>query len=175
MTESKGILFYPEWIELINHFTSDEKVQFYDALFQMKGSAVFENKNLQSVFRFVMKAVLKNNVKYKKTCETNSENAKARWANNNNASACEPMRTHASASKVKRFTKPTVAEVEDYCKEINKNINCEEFIDYYDSNGWKVGKNAMKDWKATIRRWTKNDKKSSSNFDDMIKELSNES
>lgn len=55
--------------------------------------------------------------------------------------------------KEKKFKKPTVDEVSEYCKLRNNNINAEQFIDYYNSNGWKVGKNSMKDWKATVRTW----------------------
>ncbi len=58
--------------------------------------------------------------------------------------------------KKKRFTPPTLDEVIQYCNERNNNIDAEHFIDYYTSNGWKVGKNQMKDWKATIRTWEKN-------------------
>ena len=54
-----------------------------------------------------------------------------------------------------RFKKPTLEEVEDYCKQRQNNINPEHFIDYYEANGWKVGKNSMKDWKAAIRTWEK--------------------
>lgn len=52
-----------------------------------------------------------------------------------------------------RFIKPTVEEVKEYCLERKNNIDAENFIDYYNSNGWKVGKNPMKDWKAAIRTW----------------------
>lgn len=52
-----------------------------------------------------------------------------------------------------KFVKPTLEEVKQYCLERNNNIDAESFIDYYNSNGWKVGKNPMKDWKATIRTW----------------------
>lgn len=55
----------------------------------------------------------------------------------------------------KRFTPPTVEEVQTYCQERQNNIDAERFVDYYTSNGWKVGKNAMKDWKATVRTWEK--------------------
>lgn len=58
--------------------------------------------------------------------------------------------------KEKKFKKPTLEEVEAYCKERNNNVNAELFIDYYESNGWKVGKNSMKDWKAAIRTWERN-------------------
>ena len=53
----------------------------------------------------------------------------------------------------KGFKQPTLNEVKTYCEQRGNNINPEKFIDYYKSNGWMVGKNPMKDWKATIRRW----------------------
>ena len=55
-----------------------------------------------------------------------------------------------------KFKKPSLEEVKEYCQERNNNINAEQFIDYYDANGWKVGKNSMKDWKAAIRTWERN-------------------
>ncbi len=58
--------------------------------------------------------------------------------------------------KAKRFTKPTLAEVQAYCTERNNNVDAEHFYDYYEANGWKVGKNSMKDWKASVRTWERN-------------------
>ncbi len=58
--------------------------------------------------------------------------------------------------KEKKFKKPTLEEVKEYCKERNNNVNAEQFIDFYESNGWKVGKNSMKDWKASVRTWERN-------------------
>ena len=58
----------------------------------------------------------------------------------------------------KSFQKPTFEEVKAYCTERNNNIDAQLFIDFYESNGWKVGKNAMKDWKACIRTWERNNK-----------------
>lgn len=54
-----------------------------------------------------------------------------------------------------RFVPPSIEEVEAYCKERNNNVDPERFIDYYTSNGWVVGKNKMKDWKAAVRTWEK--------------------
>lgn len=59
--------------------------------------------------------------------------------------------------KTKRFTKPTLEEIKSYCSERNNNVNPERFLDYYESNGWRVGKNPMKDWKAAIRTWERNE------------------
>lgn len=52
-----------------------------------------------------------------------------------------------------RFIKPTLEEVRTYCSERNNSVDPERFIAYYESNGWKVGRNAMKDWKAAVRTW----------------------
>ena len=54
-----------------------------------------------------------------------------------------------------RFKKPTLEEVKAYCKERNNNVDAERFIDFYESKGWKVGKEPMKDWKACVRTWEK--------------------
>lgn len=58
---------------------------------------------------------------------------------------------------VKRFVKPNVEEIESYCKERNNSVDAQQFFDYYESKGWKVGKSPMKDWKASVRTWEKND------------------
>lgn len=52
-----------------------------------------------------------------------------------------------------RFTPPTVEEVEEYCRSRNNGVNAQKFVDFYSCKGWKVGKNAMKDWKACVRTW----------------------
>ena len=58
-----------------------------------------------------------------------------------------------------KFQKPTLEEVKAYCKERHNSVNAEDFIDYYDSVGWIVGKGKhMKDWKASIRTWEKDSK-----------------
>lgn len=58
--------------------------------------------------------------------------------------------------KQKRFSKPTIEEITEYCKSRNNKVNPDQFINFYDSKGWKVGKNSMKDWKAAIRTWENN-------------------
>ena len=52
-----------------------------------------------------------------------------------------------------RFSAPTVDEVRTYAQEKGFNIDPEHFVDYYTSNGWRVGRNPMKDWRATVRTW----------------------
>lgn len=51
------------------------------------------------------------------------------------------------------FAPPTIDDVRSYCFERGNAVDPQRFIDYYESNGWKVGRNPMKDWKAAVRTW----------------------
>jgi hypothetical protein len=55
------------------------------------------------------------------------------------------------------FKPPTLEEVQAYCKERNNKVDAERWMNHYTSNGWKVGKNSMKDWKAAVRTWEKSE------------------
>ena len=62
----------------------------------------------------------------------------------------------AAGKKRKQFKKPTVEEIEKFAHELNlTNLDPQYFYDYYESNGWMVGKNHMKDWKATAKNWNR--------------------
>ena len=50
-------------------------------------------------------------------------------------------------------------EVRAYCKERGNTIDAESFVDYYASTGWLVGKKPMKDWKASVRTWERNERR----------------
>lgn len=56
-----------------------------------------------------------------------------------------------------RFQKPTLEEVKAYCAERKNTVDPVRFLDYYEANGWRVGKNPMKDWKAAVRTWESRD------------------
>ena len=62
--------------------------------------------------------------------------------------------------KKRNFVVPSVSEIKDYCLVRDNQINAEQFYDFYQSKGWLVGKNKMKDWKAAIRNWERNRTKS---------------
>lgn len=62
-----------------------------------------------------------------------------------------PLPPTGERATAKRFEPPTVEEVAAYCKERNNGVDAQRFMDYYTANGWKVGRNAMKDWKAALR------------------------
>ena len=55
--------------------------------------------------------------------------------------------------RAQRFRPPTLEEVSAYCRERGNSVDAQRFIDYYTANGWRVGKNPMRDWKAAVRTW----------------------
>ena len=67
------------------------------------------------------------------------------------------INTNMGQSPLKRFTAPTLEEVKEYCAERKNGVDAARFVNYYTANGWKVGKNPMKDWKAAVRSWERND------------------
>lgn len=76
--------------------------------------------------------------------------------NNNNDNDNDNERIVDESSK--RFIPPTVDMVSEYCLERNNSVDPEEFVDFYTSKGWLIGKNKMKDWKAAVRTWERSSK-----------------
>ena len=63
--------------------------------------------------------------------------------------------TTQSKTKGKRFAPPSVAEVREYCAEKGYTFDPESFVAFYESKGWKVGRNPMKSWQAACTTWQK--------------------
>lgn len=66
--------------------------------------------------------------------------------------------SYHESSKRKNFKPPTIQDVKAYCIERGNEVDPERFIDFYESKGWMVGKNKMKDWKAAVRNWERKEK-----------------
>ena len=81
-----------------------------------------------------------------KKANTNTNTKTNRNTKSNDIEADKPPARH-------KFSPPTLEEVQTYCKEKGYAIDPGRFVDYYTSNGWRVGKNPMKDWKAAVRSW----------------------
>jgi hypothetical protein len=55
--------------------------------------------------------------------------------------------------KANRFRPPSLSEVTEYCKQRGNSVDPGAFVAYYESNGWRVGRNKMRDWQAAVRTW----------------------
>ena len=77
-----------------------------------------------------------------------------------------------------RFVPPTLDEVIAYCQERGNSVDAERFVSFYESNGWKVGKNPMKDWRAAVRTWERDNrpqaKTQTKSFADIWREMSDD-
>ncbi len=138
----------------------------------------------QQVFKIMKADIDRNNEKYKKIVERNKRNIEKRWekggttgipvVNKSNTNLkpetlnSKPQSQNrnceaATPPRAKRFTPPTLAEVQSYVAERQSPVDPQGFIDFYESKGWLVGKTPMKDWKAACRnaekweRWNRND------------------
>jgi len=67
-------------------------------------------------------------------------------------------REEKSDAKPMQAVRPTVEEVRAYCESRSNGVDPQAWYDFYSSNGWKVGKNPMKDWQAAVRTWERRDK-----------------
>lgn len=63
------------------------------------------------------------------------------------------QRVNSTTRTREKFTPPTLEDVAAYCRERKNNVDPQRWLDHYTSNGWRVGKNPMKDWKAAVRTW----------------------
>jgi len=72
------------------------------------------------------------------------------------SSSSSPSPTDCGGHK-RGFKRPTLQEVEEYCRARGNGIAAQRFIDHYEANGWRVGKNPMRDWQAAVRTWEKNE------------------
>lgn len=74
----------------------------------------------------------------------------------------------------KTFVPPTEEEVREYCVERNNGVDAAAFVNFYESKGWMIGKNKMKDWKAAVRTWERNrGKNSGKGVSDRVREVDN--
>lgn len=92
------------------------------------------------------------NVTLEKELETETETEEA------NASTCARA-CEGEKKPAKRFQKPTLDELIAYKQKANLALtDCEAFFDFYESKGWVIGKNPMKDWQAAMRNWDRTER-----------------
>ena len=127
------------------------------------------------IWPMIMAQIDRANASYEAKCETNRQNALKRYDgmrphttacdgtqyNKNTIQDEDNTKTKTNTEGVKgkavAFRPPKLEEVEAYCLERGNGVDPQHFIDYYTSNGWRVGRNPMKDWKAAVRTWEKKD------------------
>ncbi len=132
---------------------SRDKIRRFLKDLEMDGKIIQQKNRLISIYNIV------NYNTYQTTDQTTDKQQKNHKQECKELKELEEVKT---ISKNGRFKKPTLEEVVEYCKERNNNVDAEKWMAYYNSNGWRVGKNPMKNWKSAIITWEKNRQKGDS-------------
>lgn len=169
---------YHSYIKQCKGLSDSELGRLFRALLEYSASGkVPELNGRESVaFDFMSANIDRDAESYKDTCNRNRENISKRYERiRSNTSVYETYQEKEEekekeellkkdisneiskkSTRQKKFVPPTVEEVAAYCLERKNKVNAAYFVDHYTSNGWKVGKQNMKDWKAAVRTWEKN-------------------
>lgn len=83
---------------------------------------------------------------------TNDNESKSKSKSKSNSKS----NSNSNSNRDKKFVPPTLEQIMEYCSERNNNVDPQKFLNHYQSNGWMVGRNHMKDWKAAVRTWENN-------------------
>ncbi len=172
---------YKEYYELITLLKEEERRKICWAIWEYMFDDVDPvlNKNQMKVFNNLKRPLDKSKIKSQNSSKQNENELKTdKKQNKNEIDSVEhqnkkKVKTHQDVNvnvnvdvRNKKFIKPSIEEIESYCKERNNNIDANAFYDFYESKGWKVGNQPMKNWKACIRTWENRNKKSEADVPD---------
>lgn len=160
-------VFYRAFYDYIKEFPKEVRLKMYDAIFkyafeetipELKG----EEKGLFNLMKFhidISNQSYKSGVKGGRPRKEKSNDDESKDIENNEQKVDSWDNTVLKEKKKsKRFVPPTAEEVNAYCRERKNNIDGQYFVDFYTSKGWKIGSQSMKDWRAAVRTWERNNK-----------------
>ena len=180
-----SFIFYRSFFSATKHLNHVEKAQLFEAIcsYALDGNLSLLEGTPQGMFELIKPQLDANRKRFENGCKkkqkiskteakpkqkiskdeanvnvnvnvNHNEECKSELINdnlNNNSKGVE-----IEAVKNKKFKKPTIQEIKNYCLERKNNVDANKFFNYYEANGWKVGKNPMKDWQACVRTWEGN-------------------
>lgn len=153
----------PSWCGILSYISEKEKSDILEAIIKYPNDTGLDS-------RFWLETIKPDlDEQYQKfinTCEQRGRGAKTYWGehklslSNTYDEHKDNLLKDKDKDKVKvkdkvKNNRPTLQDVIDYCQERSNGVDANKWYDYYTANGWKVGRNPMKDWKATVRTWEK--------------------
>lgn len=168
----KSFTIYEEYFDLITLLPTIEEQQ--ELLFKIT-QYMFDNKNPKlndsqmKIFKNLKRPLDKSKTKSKATSKQNQNEIKTKSKINQNKNTSNDVNVNVNVNnlesnkrviggKERTFKKPTVEEIQNYCNERDNKIDANAFYNFYESKGWKVGNQPMKNWKACIRTWEQRNK-----------------
>lgn len=166
---------YHSYLEAISPLNDEERGRLFTALllYSKTGECPQLTGNERFIFPSMKGQIDRDRQKYDAKCARNRDNVKRRWE----SESCVPIRSYTNDTKdkdkekekdkekdkdsiilgdrkkgAKRFTPPTVEQIQAYCMERKNKVDSQRFYDFYTANGWKQGKGKpIVDWKAAVR------------------------
>jgi hypothetical protein len=141
--------------ELIKPQLDANRKRFENGCVKKQKGSKKEAKNKQKRSKEEANVNVNHNVNVNEECKSELINENSNLMENHNIEN-NFKGVEIEAVKNKKFKKPTIQEIKNYCLERKNNVDANKFFNYYEANGWKVGKNPMKDWQACVRTWEGN-------------------
>lgn len=172
----KYLKVFTDFVEDMGDLGDAERGRLFTAMLEYASTGAVPD--LRGNERFLWRTAKKNidnqRESYETRCEVNAKNGSL-GGKRTQANASEAKRNQAKSSDSleekdkeeekekekkdnRRFTPPTIEEVQAYCTERGNNVDPQTFVDFYSSKGWVVGSSKMKDWRACVRTWERNDR-----------------
>lgn len=161
-----SMVFYRSFYEAIKRLPELSRAKLYDAVFAygLDGEEIELDGIEAAMFQLIKPQIDANNrrkengkkggrPKTETKPNSNLDETKQEPNVNVNANVNVNVKEKESKKKSVRFSPPTVSDVKEYCLEKGLTIDAERFVNFYESKGWMVGKNKMKDWRSAVRGW----------------------
>lgn len=180
MGKPLAFMYYFEWAEQMLQLPDELRLKIDDAMkrFVLYGEEPDDPMIIYSMFGLMRNRAEADMQAYEQKCEQNRRNIQNRYdrtqPNTNEYDRTQPNTNATNKNKIKetikekenkkksaqmRFTPPTLDEVREFIADNGYTlVNAEAFYNHYEAIGWKVGKNAMKDWHAAVRGWQSREK-----------------
>lgn len=174
---NESFIFYTSWAKAIKNLPDAERLKVYDAIMALAGDGVREELDgaAEMAMVFIEPQIMANLRKRengkrggrpkadekqtetktkpnRNQTETNTKANESKHKPNVNVNVNENVNVNV---KDRRMTRPTPQQVREYCDAKGYTVDADAFCDFYESKGWTVGKQPMKDWQAAVRNWSR--------------------
>lgn len=162
-----SFVFYRSFLDAIDQASDVEQLALYRGivLYALNGVEPEFDGLLQAVWLMIRPRLDANRRRYVDGCRGGVHGKKGGRPKNPTKTPCKPQENPTKtpcaddakrgAKRATRFVVPTLQEVRDYVTEKSLSVDAERFYNYYSSNGWMVGRNKMRDWRAALQNWSR--------------------
>jgi hypothetical protein len=170
----KSFLLYCDLIHTVEQLTDEQAGDLFKHILRYVNDQEPQTENVitRIAFEPIKQSLKRDLQKYEDIRKRNQDNARKRWDATasdripNDTKNADSVSDSVSGSvnvkkEIKGFVKPTIEQLKEYMSEQGMNDIAENWLNHYEANGWMVGKNKMKDWKASVRTWKINQKNNS--------------